>query len=65
MIRRSLLAVLLAGSITLSGVSGCEDATGTGCNDEYVMCGGFRVTPCCSGLECRADAEGVLRCLPD
>lgn len=64
MFRRILLALLIASSMTLAGVSACEDASGLGgeigCSLALQPCG---PGTCCDGLVCGSpDGEGVRRC---
>ena len=59
MFRRLLLAVLLAASMTLSGVSSCATLSGSGkvdCGVKGQPCGS--VMGCCEGLRCRYVDEG-------
>lgn len=50
MLRRLLLAVLLAASMTLSGISSCDSSFDLECQQERRECGLFAL--CCEELTC-------------
>jgi hypothetical protein len=64
-LRRVLLAVLLAASMTLTGFSACESPLGEGrgdCGKRGQWCFEKSVQ-CCSGLTCGApDSDGLRHC---
>ncbi len=67
MFRRLLLALLLLGLMTLTGISSCDPIIDPGgfCISNTQVCGTDFLGVCCQGLVCGArDDEGVSRCQP-